>query len=178
MLLGLGNLIALPIRVEYLADPKYGINANNTTIAVLMMVIPATTRVLSTRMWGHFFDRLHFVTTRNLLNVSFLMSIGLFFFSSNLYVLGLAMAFQGLAMGGGKIFWNLWVTKIAPEEKASSYMSIHMALTGLRGTIAPFLGYWILSQSNPGVVAVIGVTLVSISIVLFQLVRGHERLKT
>ncbi|MGB0743182.1 MAG: MFS transporter [Opitutales bacterium] len=178
MLLGLGNLIALPIRVEYLADPKYGINADNTTIAILMMVIPAITRILSTKMWGRFFDRLHFVTTRNLLNLFFLMSIALFFFSTNPYLLGLAMVCQGLAMGGGKIFWSLWVTKIAPEQKASSYMSIHMALTGLRGTIAPFLGYWILSQSSPKAVAIIGVSLITVSMVLFQLVRGHKRLET
>ncbi|HKK19674.1 MAG TPA: MFS transporter [Opitutales bacterium] len=177
MLLGLGNLIALPVRVDYLANPKFGINADNTTIAVLMMVIPAVARILSTKMWGHFFDRLHFVTTRNLLNTLFLFSIGLFFFSSNLVVLGIAMAFQGLAMGGGKIFWSLWVTKIAPDEKVSSYMSIHMALTGLRGTMAPFLGYWILSRSSPGLVAIIGMTLVTVSIILFELVRGHRRLR-
>lgn len=177
MLLGLGNLIALPVRVDYLANPKFGINADNTTIAVLMMVVPAVARILSTKMWGIFFDRLHFVTTRNLLNVLFLFSISLFFFSSNLIVLGIAMAFQGLAMGGGKIFWSLWVTKIAPDEKVSSYMSIHMALTGLRGTMAPFLGYWILSQSSPAAVAVIGMTLITISIVLFELVRGHDRLR-
>ncbi len=178
MLLGLGNLIALPVRVDYLANPEFGINADNTTIAVLMMVIPAVARIISTKMWGYFFDRLHFVTTRNLLNALFLFSIGLFFFSSNLIVLGIAMAFQGLAMGGGKIFWSLWVTKIAPDEKVSSYMSIHMALTGLRGTLAPFLGYWILSQSSPGAVAVIGMALVTVSIVLFELVRGHQRLRT
>jgi len=178
MLLGLGNLIALPVRVDYLANPKFGINADNTTIAIIMMVVPAAARILSTKMWGYFFDRLHFVTTRNSLNALFLFSIGLFFFSSNLIVLGIAMAFQGLAMGGGKIFWSLWVTKIAPDEKVSSYMSIHMALTGLRGTMAPFLGYWILSQSSPGAVAAIGMTLVTVSIVLFELVRGHERLRT
>ncbi|MEO0510045.1 MAG: MFS transporter [Verrucomicrobiota bacterium] len=176
MLLGLGNLIALPVRVDYLADPAYGINANNTTIAILMMVVPSVARILSTKMWGHFFDRLHFVTTRNLLNIFFLLSIGLFFFTKNLFVLGIAMAFQGLAMGGGKIFWSLWVTKIASEEKASSYMSIHMALTGLRGTLAPFLGYWILSQSSPSVVAFIGMTLIAAAIILFELVRKHERL--
>lgn len=177
MLLGLGNLIALPIRVDYLANPKFGINADNTTIAILMMVIPAAARIVSTKMWGYYFDRLHFVTTRNLLNLLFLFSLGLFFFSSNLVVLGIAMAFQGLAMGGGKIFWSLWVTKIAPDEKVSSYMSMHMALTGLRGTMAPFLGYWILSRSSPASVAVIGMTLITISIVLFELVRGHPRLR-
>ncbi len=177
MLLGLGNLLALPVRIDYLAKPEYGIQADNTTIALLMVVIPAVARILSTKIWGHFFDRLHFVTTRNLLNLFFLLSIGLFFFTDNILLLGLAMAFQGLAMGGGKIMWSLWVTKIAPDEKASSYMSIHMALTGLRGTLAPFLGYWILSQSSPSMVALIGMGLVATSIALFEFVRAHPRLR-
>ena len=177
MLLGMGNLIALPVRIEYLANPKFGVNASNTTIAVLMLVVPAVARVLSTRMWGRFFDRLHFVTTRNLLNLFFLASIGFFFFTTNIYVLALAMALQGLAFGGGKIFWSLWVTKIAPEEKASSYMSIHMALTGLRGSLAPFIGYAILSRSNPACVATIGMILIVASIMLFELIRGHARLR-
>lgn len=176
MLLGLGNLIAIPIRIEYLADPQYGINASNKTIAVLMVLVPSAARLLSTRLWGHFFDKLHFVTTRNLLNACFLVSIGLFFFSTNIVLLTIAMAFQGAAMGGGKIFWGLWVTKIAPEHKASSYMSIHMALTGLRGTLAPFIGYWILAYATPSAVALTGMGLVGTAIVLFELVRSNRRL--
>ena len=39
MLLGMGNLIALPVRIEYLANPKFDVNASNTTIAVLMLVV-------------------------------------------------------------------------------------------------------------------------------------------
>ena len=177
MLLGLGNLIALPIRVEYLADPAYGVDASNTSIAILMLVVPSIARILSTKMWGHFFDRLHFVTTRNLLNIFFLASIACFFFTTNIYVLALAMAFQGMAFGGGRIFWSLWVTKISPDEKASSYMSIHMALTGLRGTIAPFIGYAILSYSSPYSVGIVGMVLILVSIVLFESVRGHTRLR-
>jgi MFS family permease len=177
MLLGLGNLIALPIRVEYLADPAYGVDASNTSIAILMLVVPSIARILSTKMWGHFFDRLHFVTTRNLLNIFFLASIACFFFTTNIYILALAMAFQGMAFGGGRIFWSLWVTKIAPDEKASSYMSIHMALTGLRGTLAPFIGYAILSRSTPSSVGIAGMLLILVSIVLFESVRGHTRLR-
>ena len=176
MLLGLGNLIAIPIRFEYLADPQYGINASNKTIAVLMVLVPSAARLLSTKLWGHFFDKLHFVTTRNLLNACFLISIGLFFFSTNMVLLTIAMAFQGAAMGGGKIFWGLWVTKIAPEHKASSYMSIHMALTGLRGTLAPFIGYWILANTTPTTVAWTGMGLVGAAIVLFECVRSNRRL--
>jgi MFS family permease len=178
MLLGLGNLIAIPIRVEYLANPKYGIDVDNTTIALLLVVIPSLARLISTKFWGHIFDKFHFVTTRNSLNFCFLLSIGLFFFTKNLILLGIAMAFQGIAMGGGKIFWGLWVTKIAPREKASAYMSIHMALTGFRGTLAPFIGYWILTRSSPESVAIVGLALILAAILLFETVRRHPRLRS
>jgi len=175
MLLGFGNLITLPIRVEYLANPDYGVNASNTTIAFLMLIVPASARILSTKLWGRVFDRMHLITTRNLLNVIFLLSIASFFFTTNLVLLTIAMTLLGVAVGGGKIVWSLWVTKIAPDEKASSYMSVHMALTGFRGTLAPFIGYWILSQSAPTYVAVVGMVLIVVSILLFEVVRNHRR---
>lgn len=142
-----------------------------------MAIIPSVTSLLSAKIWGHLFDRIHFVTTRNLLNVFFLTSLGLFFFTTNPFLLGIAMAFQGVAMGGGKLFWGLWVTKIAQREKASSYMSVHMALTGLRGTLAPFIGYWILSKSTPQAVALIGMGLIVVAMILFEGIRGNERLR-
>lgn len=180
MLLGLGNLITMPIRVEYLANPSFGVNADNTTIAFLLLVIPSIARVASTYLWGRLFDRLNLITTRNLLNVCFLLSIALFFFTKNIYLLSVAMAFVGISMGGGKIIWSLWVTKIAPENKASSYMSVHMALTGLRGSLAPFIGYWILSRSSSSSVfwvAIVGMILIGISIFLFEQVRAHPRIQ-
>jgi hypothetical protein len=56
-------------------------------------------------------------------------------------------------------------------------MSIHMALTGLRGSLAPFIGYAILSRSSPASVAIIGMLLIFASIMLFELIRGHARLR-
>ena len=175
MLLGLGNLITFPIRVEYLASPEHGINADNATIAFLLVVVPAAGRILSTKVWGSLFDKLHFITTRNLLNVFFLLGIACFFFTKNIFILTIAMILVGLATGGGKIIWSLWVTKIAPHEKVSSYMSIHMALTGCRGTMAPFIGYWILSNSAPRGVAFVGMLLIFVAIVLFECVRHNKR---
>lgn len=175
MLLGLGNLITMPIRVEYLANPEYGINADNKTIAFLLVVVPAAGRILSTKVWGKLFDKLHFITTRNLLNGFFFLGIVCFFFTKNIFILTIAMTLVGLATGGGKIIWSLWVTKIAPREKVSSYMSIHMALTGFRGTMAPFIGYWILSNSAPKGVAYIGMLLILVASVLFECVRHHKR---
>ena len=177
MLLGLGNLITMPIRVEYLANPKFGINADNTSIAFLLVVVPAAARILSTKLWGNLFDQLHFITIRNLLNILFLLSIAGFFFTTNIYLLTFAMILVGLATGGGKIIWSLWVTRIASHERVSSYMSIHMALTGFRGTLAPFIGYWILSHSAHQGVAYVGMVLIAISIALFECVRHHKRFR-
>ena len=56
MLLGLGNLIALPIRVDYLANPVYGVNASNTMIAVIMLVVPAKPRASSAQKCGAIFS--------------------------------------------------------------------------------------------------------------------------
>jgi hypothetical protein len=93
-----------------------------------------------------------------------------------LILISIASACQGIALGGGKIFWNLWVTKIASAKKVSSYMSVHMALTGIRGSFAPFLGYAILVSSSPLTVAIIGSLLILISILMFEQYKNHPRL--
>lgn len=176
MLLGIGNLICLPIRYEYLANPKFGIDSNNATIAIIMVAIPAIAKIASTYIWANLFDKLKLMTTRNLLNGFFLMSVLLFFISDNILLIALASALQGIALGGGKIFWSLWVTKITNQELVSSYMSIHMALTGVRGSLAPFIGYWILNQSNPQIVGYIGAFLIGVSMILFDLLKKNPRL--
>ena len=176
MILGIGNLICLPIRYEYLATPAYGLDINNTQIALIMIAIPAVTKILSTFLWANLFDKLKLITTRNLNNWFFLLSVILFFLSDSLILISIASACQGIALGGGKIFWNLWVTKIAPPKKVSSYMSVHMALTGIRGSFAPFLGYAILMSTSPLTVAIIGSLLILISILMFEQNKNHPRL--
>ncbi|MGK0176784.1 MAG: MFS family permease [Lentimonas sp.] len=175
MLLGLGNLITIPIRVEYLANPVYNINLDNVSIAFLLVVVPSIARIISTKIWGRLFDKLHLITIRNILNVFFLLGMVCFFFTDNMIVLTVAMTFVGLSLSGGKIIWHLWVTKIAPPEKVSAYMSVHMVLNGFRGTLAPFIGYWILSKSAPQSVALTGMLLIFISMILFECLRNHER---
>tara|TARA_B100001105_G_C22044481_1_gene295495 strand:+ start:85 stop:441 length:357 start_codon:yes stop_codon:yes gene_type:complete len=77
-----------------------------------------------------------------ILNVLFGTGIALFFISKNLLIIGIGSALIGLAFAGGSIAWALWVTKYAPPGKVSAYMSVHVCLTGIRGTIGPIIGYW------------------------------------
>lgn len=167
MLMGLGNLMMLPLRAEYIANPVYGIDASNATIGLILGTIPFTCRLLATPLWGFLFDRMNLVTVRVILNCFFFASIALYFTTTNLVLMGVAMGLLGAAFGGGRIMWTLWVTKISPPEKTSAYMSIHSGLTGVRGAIAPFLGYFLIVNAAPSMAAWIACCLLGASTIMF-----------
>jgi MFS family permease len=167
MLMGMGNLMMIPIRVEYLANPIYGINASNAQISTLLISTVLTFRLLSTKVWGALFDRVNVVVLRVTINGVFAASIILFFFTDNLYIMAAGCALLGTAFGGGGILWTLYVTKIAPSDKVASYMSVHSFMTGLRMALAPFIGYSVIQFTHPAVAAWIAICLIGISSILF-----------
>ncbi len=173
MLMGIGNLMTLPLRVEYMAQPRFGINATNAQIALMTAVIPSLSRLLTTHLWGYLFDRINFIVIRTLLNICFLVAILLFFNSQSLIFLGIASAVFGIGAAGANIAWNLWVTKLAPEGKAADYMSVHTFTTGLRGILAPFLGFYLITVYPAPAVAWIAAILIGISIVSLGPVRNR-----
>jgi predicted MFS family arabinose efflux permease len=149
MVMGATNLMTIPLRIEYMADPQYGINASNFEISLITFIVPMVARMLSTKIWGYLFDRINFITWRLMINGCFITAFLIYFNSHSLFFLGLGTVFIGMAMGGGNLGWALWVTKLAPSNKVPAYMSAHTALTGVRGTAAPFLGYWVLKNFTP-----------------------------
>ena len=167
MLIGTGNLMLIPIRVEYLANPAYGVNASNATISALLVSTVLAFRVLSTRAWGVLFDRINVVTLRILINTTFMLSILLFFFSDRIWVIAIGCALLGMAFGGGGIMWTLYVTKVAPTDRVASYMSVHTFLTGVRMAMAPFIGYAVLTFAHPSVAAWIALALIGSSTFVF-----------
>jgi len=167
MFMGMGNLMTLPLRVEYLVRPDFGIGSSNAEAAFLLVAVPAVFRLLSTRFWGRLFDRVDFIVLRSVMNLLFLLSMVLFFTSTQFWVLAVASALFGMANGGGNIAWQLWVTKIAPPERVSAYMSIHSATTGMRGVAAPFLAYGLLAHLPLPMVAWIAACLLAVSFAIF-----------
>jgi hypothetical protein len=144
MLMGLGNLIATSVMVDYIANPKYSFNLSPAKVSFIVGVIPLIFRISLTYFWGKIFDRIGLYQMRFILNLFFAAQIFLFFNSSQEWVLMLAMASAGIASAGGVIIWGLWVTKIAPANAVAEYMSVHAFLTGLRGVAAPFIAYQML----------------------------------
>ncbi len=141
MLMGVGNLVMLPLRVEYLARPGHGPLRTAAEIALLTAIVPNVARLLTTHAWGRAFDRLDFFKLRAALNLGFAAAI-LSFFTGDSWGWMLAGAvLYGVSSAGGDVAWSLWVIKMAPGERVADYMAVHTFLTGLRGVVAPVLAF-------------------------------------
>ena len=154
--MGFANLWTLPLRVDYVTAPEWGIEGSAIYVAMIITIIPETIRMILIPFWASLFDKMNFVVLRMILNLFFGFGVLLFFVTSNPWVIGMGSALIGAAFAGGSIAWNLWVTKYAPPGKAGAYMSVHVSLTGIRGTIGPILGYWtvnLIGARNIGIIS-------------------------
>lgn len=175
MLLGFGNLMTLPLRTEYMANPRFGIDASNQDILLVTGAVPLVCRLLASRLLGRLFDAWNLVHLRILLNLLTFFSVMLFFTTKNLWVMGFSMALMGMAMAGGRIAWSLWVTKLVEPGKTSAYMSVHMFSTGFRGTVAPFVGFTLIANFSARQVGWMGSALILISTLMFLPAVGHMK---
>ena len=175
MLLGLGWILTAPLRIEYLSAEE-GLNMSNSEIALLTVAIPSLTEILFLRLFGGLFDRTNFVPFRISLNFFLILSILLFFHGKTFPTLCIASVFTGLAFAGSSIAWSLWVTRLASSGKEAAYMSIHVALTGVRGMAAPFLGYYLLLQIGYEGAAWVATGFLILSTFCFLAVRKNKRL--
>ena len=141
MLMGFANLMMIPMRVEMLANPKYGIALGVGEIAFLTGVVPNAARFVMSPIWGWLFDRANFFVLRVVLNVGFALGILTFFTSSDRTGLIVGAVIFGISNAGGDIAWSLWVMKFAPENRVADYMSVHTFFTGLRGLVAPVAAF-------------------------------------
>jgi MFS family permease len=146
MLMGFANLMMLPLRVEYLANPKYDQALSVGMIALLTGVVPNLARLALSPVWGHLFDHMNFFALRVTLNLGFAIGILTFFLSGSLAGMIAAAVVFGISNAGGDVAWSLWVTKFAPPERVADYMSVHTFLTGVRGVLAPLAGFYCLNH--------------------------------
>jgi MFS family permease len=145
MLMGFANLMMLPLRVDYLANPKYGLHLDTRMIALLIGVIPNLARLLMSQVWGWLFDHTNFFVLRVTLNLGFAAGILTFFLTDSLAGLIAGAIVFGISSAGGDVAWGLWVTKFAPASRVADYMSVHTFFTGTRGVAAPLVAFHLVS---------------------------------
>jgi len=144
ILAGMANRIIIPLRVEYLVNPKYDIKATVFFETLVCLTIPYAFRVLSSRVWGKIFDKTKLTTTLVVLNCMLIFNFLVFFHTSSNAIISLVSVLTGIAFGGKEIIWSLWLTKLAPIDKLSAYAGVSFAISGLCGIISPHIGYFLL----------------------------------
>jgi MFS family permease len=92
-------------------------------------------------VWGWLFDHANFFVVRMVLNLGFAVGIVSFFTSDSIAGFVIAAVTFGISVAGGDVAWNLWVTKVAPPQRVADYMGVHTFFTGVRGLIAPLVGF-------------------------------------
>jgi hypothetical protein len=152
--LGFATLMMAPLRVEYLANPKYGVRIHGdvltaATVALLTGVIPNVARLLMNPVWGWLFDRMNFFVMRITLNIGFILGILSFFTTDSLAGLVVGAILFGISNAGADVAWGLWVTKFAPPDRVADYMSVHTFFTGTRGMAAPLTAFYLVSRLSP-----------------------------
>jgi MFS family permease len=155
MLMGFANLMMFPLRVEYLANPRFGIALDPQQIALYTITIPSLVRLLLTPLWGWLFDRMNFFVMRILLNIGFAIGTAAFFVGDSVAGLTIGAVVFGAAAAGGELAWSLWTTKFSPPDRVAEYMSVHTFFTGLRGVFAPVVAFQLINALSIAVLGVI-----------------------
>ncbi|MHC4976469.1 MAG: MFS transporter [Planctomycetota bacterium] len=138
--MGIPNLAAVA-PIVYAVQNLY--EESQTLVFSLTVVIPIATMLFFTPFWAHLLDRVGIIRFRvfhawTFVGAHVLLALGLM--NESLTLLILSRVVNGIGMAGGKIAWSIGHHEFAPREKASLYMATHLALTGVRGFIGPFLG--------------------------------------
>jgi len=176
-IMGFANLWVLPLRVDYVTSSVYGIEGSALFVATIITIIPDSMRALSLPFLAKLFDEINFIVLRMILNVTFAIGIGLFFLTREPWVIALGSALIGVAFAGGTIAWNLWVTKYAPPGKVAAYMSVHVGLTGIRGTLGPMVGFWAVGHIGPTNIGMVSFAMMILATVMLipEIKHGKNR---
>lgn len=144
--LGLPNLAGIPVFIlalDHLLRARDSSRDHYTQTLILTQVIPLIVPILTIPLWARLLDRLHIVRFRVFHSWTFVLAnllMGGGFLLESLPILYASRVVLGVAYGGGMLAWDLGHHDFARREHASLYMGVHVALTGVRGAIAPFLG--------------------------------------
>ena len=151
-LLGSANFFSGPVLVGIVTRH---LQLKYVASAFLLAQLPQLITLIVIRYWAPYYDRVGLVKYR-IVNAQFwmanfacLMFAGPLLLSSDdtfrsigIVTLVIARILHGLAHGGGQIAWSIGHLHFAPVPQIELYMALHVALTGVRGLIMPFLGYF------------------------------------
>ncbi len=176
MFVGMAMLMVGALLVEYVTNPDYGLAYDPFEIALVTIALPTGAQIVTAYLWGGWFDRFSFFRLRLVLNTLGSIAVLVLFLSSSFAGVCGGALLLGVFRGGGHIVWNLWVTKIAPEDHVGEYMSVHTFFTGIRGMATPWLGFYLLRHHGAPAFAWSCFALICVSsILVIPLIRDESK---
>ena len=146
---GMGYIMMQPIIPIYMVD-KLQLSYTNNFLA--KGILSQVGMLVLSPLIGKLHDRMHpfrFIAA----SFALLMVFPLLFVLSSLWagesvlavvIVFIAYTIFGIAMAGVNLSWNMSSIFFAGKEDASMYQSVHVTMTGIRGLIAPVLGFSLL----------------------------------
>ena len=150
---GSGNLMFTALLILVLSEQ---LGQGAFVQVLLSSTLPLLAVTLSAPWWAPRIASRHIVSFRA--RHSWLTTSGMFAtlagaISGEMLLVWLGTIVLGVALGGGRLGWNLGHNDFSSTQESSDYMGIHVTLTGVRGLIMPLLGvvfYQWLEFTYPG----------------------------
>ncbi len=146
MFIGFANLCTIPLRAVYLAEPERGLGISPFIATLILVVIPSGFQLIFNRFSATLYHRLSFPAMRIYINLIFAVGVPLCFLTESLPVIIISAMLMGIGLSGSLFLWQLWVTRIVGAGEVRLYQSAHALLSGMRGILAPFIGFAILKE--------------------------------
>ncbi len=132
------------------------LDAGYTQSIAMTTVIPFAVSVITLPLWAGYLDRVHVAEFRARQSILWIVSQLLLWLGAilgSLWWIGASRLVLGVARGGGSLAWQLGHNDFADQKALSTYMGIHVTLTGVRGATMPFLGMvlYVGVQEFPGI---------------------------
>ena len=165
MLAGLANMAGFTAATLVIVDLTTGMRNEYGVSVLLTQTVPLLAAVVSMPWFAAIFDRQHITRYRLTHGLTWIVGQSLYIPAAILgqpWLFAVPQLVKGMAMGGGNMAWNLGHNDFADRRLVSTYMGIHMTLTGMRGVVAPYLGVLLLRGTEGGVWTLGGVTLLRV----------------
>lgn len=117
--------------------------ASDRAVFWIVAVIPALCMAGSAPLWGRLLDQMNPMSGRALFNAIQCVAYGFHCLggvTQQAWPFVVGSVLHAIGMGGSTINWLTGSLYFATRERVALYNSIHVALTGLRGLLAPLVG--------------------------------------
>ena len=130
---------------------KNATDASDSTIRLVVAVLPALATTLLAPVWGRFLDRINPMFGRATFNLIQCVAFSFYAYGgiqAKIWPFVVGVLLLGAAHGGGLINWLTGSLYFARSDQISLYNAIHVSLTGIRAVLCPLIGLYLISPSG------------------------------